>query len=232
MSKSKARHLDPNFEDFVVEKVFRSDGEVLGLAVRRPGDPEGYCKLVTLPVDDPVDVEEGDDVRLYDDPEVGLRGADVNGVNLYYWSKERKQRYGEEAAEERRRRMKREFEENREEMDAKYGALPEVFRRRIDRFRGNNPDFRWMYEDYELFVCEEAVKIAEALETPEAVEEFVELSPGEQKELVDHSPKHSNLSFGGGHQVGVPVPEGPGEGGGDGGCPIAPRGVRGVRRGA
>lgn len=46
-------------------------------------------------------------------------------------------------------------------MDVDYENLPDAFKKRIDRFRANNPDFRFEFESYELFCCMEAVKIAE-----------------------------------------------------------------------
>lgn len=196
MSDFEERHRDPNFTDYVVEDVFHNDNGVLGLAVRKYGDQEGFGKMFSLPVTPRVEPQEGDEVRIYDDPDVGVRGADVNGENLYYWSKAEKQNYLDRQKEEQRREKIREFEENRDEMNATYEALPEPFRRRIDRFRRNNPEFRWKYEDYELFVCSEAVKMAEALGTAEAVEEFRTLSPKEQKELVNYSPMHSGNTFG------------------------------------
>ncbi len=192
---SLSRHENPNFEDFVIEKVYHSEEDSIGLSVRRRGDPEGVGKLFTLPVGTETELCEGDDIRIYDDPEVGLRGADVNGENLFYWSREEKRRYVDRQAKKRRNKERQKFEENREELDTRYGALPKVFRERIDRFRRNNPDFRWMFEDYELFVCEEAVKIAEAMETPEAVEEFREMSIDEQYEAVDLEDGHSGNTF-------------------------------------
>lgn len=51
----------------------------------------------------------------------------------------------------------------RVKLDADFAALPEVFRRRIERRRVNNPTFRVEYEGYELFVCVEAVKLADHL---------------------------------------------------------------------
>lgn len=108
-------------------------------------------------------------------------GSTVRGVilnkNLVYYKTD------EDLAEEHRvwvedlhRRQAEEFERNRSKLDAEYEALPECFRHRIDRFRLNNPEFRVQYEQYELFCCREAVKIANALRTPEAVQAWAETS--------------------------------------------------------
>lgn len=72
---------------------------------------------------------------------------------------------------------KRDFEGEREALDRAYEALPPEFRRRFDRFRRNNPEFRWRHEDYEMMVSQEAIKLAAALGTPEAVEGFLSLGP-------------------------------------------------------
>src|SRR5690606_38613321 len=55
----------------------------------------------------------------------------------------------------------------RAERDARVAALPECFQKRIARFRRNNPDFYWEYEAYEMAVCVDAVKIADAMRNDE-----------------------------------------------------------------
>jgi hypothetical protein len=89
-----------------------------------------------------------------------VRGLDLDGQEVFYKTPEEQAEEGRRCAEERDREQRAEFERNREDLDAKYDALPEVFRRRIDKFRGNNPDFRWEFEPYEMSCCEDAVKIA------------------------------------------------------------------------
>lgn len=41
--------------------------------------------------------------------------------------------------------------------------MPKVFKQRIDRFRNNNPDFRWKYEGLESSLCVQAVLVAKYL---------------------------------------------------------------------
>lgn len=89
------------------------------------------------------------------------------------------------------------FEKNKAALDAKYDALPDHFKRRLDKFRKNNISFRWEYEPYEMSVCVDAVKIAEALKTPEEIKRFRELDYREQKKLVPGlDDGHSGNSFG------------------------------------
>lgn len=187
---------DLNFEDYEVEEVF-TDEDTIALKVSKPSKPEGVGTLVTLPVKQGTEPEPepGDDVRLYRHPEAGVCGADVNGENFFYVSVEEKKRRKMEKKKEIERKKKQEFEEKRGELDKQYEELPKPFQKRIDRFRRNNPDFRWKYEEYELFVCREAVKIAETLETLEAVKEFRKASIEEQFETVDLEEGHSGNTF-------------------------------------
>jgi hypothetical protein len=97
---------------------------------------------------------------------------------------------------EREAKDKAEFEKNKAKLDAQYQALPEVFQRRIDRFRTNNPDFRWKFEEYEILVCSQAVVIADALKTPEKISSWKSMGFKKQKRLVPGlSDGHSGNTF-------------------------------------
>ena len=50
---------------------------------------------------------------------------------------------------------------NEKDQDERYNKLPIVFQKRLTRFRTNNPNFKRQFEHYELFCCEEAIKIAD-----------------------------------------------------------------------
>lgn len=139
----------------------------------------------------------GDIVTLYTQGFSFIRGIDLNGQQLFYKTDAQleahriKENYRIEKEKEER------FAENKEKMDAQYDALPEVFRKRIDRFRSNNPDFRKDYEDYELFCCEQAVLIAETLKTPEKVKEFSKMDwDSQMKHIPDLDDGHSGNTFG------------------------------------
>lgn len=83
------------------------------------------------------------------------------------------------------------------ERDAKVAAMPEFFRKRIERFRKVTPDFRRDHEPYEIFTCEQAVLFAEKLQTPEALSAFSQASCDEQRRLVPGlSREHSGNTFG------------------------------------
>ncbi len=93
-------------------------------------------------------------------------------------------------------KKKAKWHEKREETAARIAALPERFRERIEFFM-RRPDWGWNYGFYELFCCEEATKIAKALNTREKIEAFSNMNASQQRELVpDLDPDHSSNTFG------------------------------------
>lgn len=109
-----------------------------------------------------------------------IRGVIINGALIYYRTEaEQQAKQAREVAAMQEKRL-REFEETgRAELDAKYATLPPIFQARIDKFRHNNPDFRWEYEGYEMFCCEEAVKLARHWGTIEAAQHYTSLAASE-----------------------------------------------------
>jgi len=98
---------------------------------------------------------------------------------------------------------KADYKKNKGRMDRQFDALPAIFRERINKFRQNNRNFRWEFEAYELFCCEQAVLIAEGLgkgknkkELLKVFEEFGRLSWDEQvKKIPGLSTGHSGNMF-------------------------------------
>lgn len=90
-------------------------------------------------------------------------------------------------------KRKHKFERQKETLDKQYARLPEVFQRRLDKFRRNNPDFRWEFEAYEMFTCREAVRIANKFKK----------DPHELELLVEkknwHELLHARMKFPKGH---------------------------------
>jgi hypothetical protein len=126
-----------------------------------------------------------------------VRGLALNGHIAWYRSEEEDLREAQarQAASDAERR--REFEQHgRAELDARYATLPPVFQRRIDRFRRNDPDFRWGSEGYEMSCAVDAVKIAAWARTPERVKEYHDLAWKEQQAAIpDIFQGHSGNSF-------------------------------------
>lgn len=125
-----------------------------------------------------------------------VRGLDLNGQEVFYRTPEQQAELHAQSVREHEAKDKVEFEQNKVELDAQYQALPEVFQRRIDKFRTNNPDFRWKFEAYEMLVCTQAVMIAEALKTSTAIQSWKDMDFKKQKRLVpDLSNGHSGNTF-------------------------------------
>ena len=159
-------------------------------------DAEGWTFFV--PRKHGVVPQVGDKARFYGNG-IGsiVRGLVLNDKPVFYRTEEEQtaqnQRDREQDDEDRRAK----FEQNRTAMDADYDALPPVFRERIDKFRNTNPDFRWQYEDYEVFCCKEAVKIAGHMQTADKVAEFHRATTERQHELVPNlDDGHSGNTFG------------------------------------
>lgn len=94
------------------------------------------------------------------DPDSGLPSVPDWHEVFFKTEAEMEAEHRKMASDMQAQRLK-EFEENKEKLDAQYESLPSCFQRRVDRFRRNNPDFRWEFEPYELFCCTEAVKMAD-----------------------------------------------------------------------
>ena len=126
-----------------------------------------------------------------------VRGLAINGVVAYYRTEAEQHALDLQEQAKRDTDRRAEFEQNRAKMDAEYDALPEVFRRRLDKFRNTNPEFRWRFEEYEMCCCKDALKIAAAVKTVEAVQKFHDATSEEQERLVPDMDKgHSGNSFG------------------------------------
>lgn len=145
----------------------------------------------------------GETLRLYGR---GI-GFTVRGIVVgspLAWRTYRYMTEAEEAAQHEQRRQdeetarERKFEETREETDRRIAALPEPFRRRIYRFQDDGGHtFRRDYESYELFCCEQAVAIADALKNRHELRAWRELSFAEQKARVPAlDDGHSGNTFG------------------------------------
>lgn len=138
-----------------------------------------------------------------------FHGVEIDGEELFYrtpW-----ERFAERMAMLAGfdRQSRERFEEQREELDAKYDALPEALKLRFDRFRAEDPDFRHEGEAYEMAAAWDGAKIADYLR-PQAivakdekaierlVRDFHALSWEEQKAAIpDLDEGHSGNTFAG-----------------------------------
>ena len=133
----------------------------------------------------------GDTLVLHTYAGSSIRGVDLNGKVLYYFSDDELEEQHRILKEKMKKENEERFKKEKSQMDADYEALPEYFQKRIDRFRTNNPDFRIEHESYELFCCKEAVKIANVYKTPEKVEELKAMNYEDILEIADIEDGHT-----------------------------------------
>lgn len=126
-----------------------------------------------------------------------VRGLTINGVTVFYRSEAEQKAENQREAKEREKAERQEFEDSRAEFDAKYAALPEVFQRRLDRFRAGNPDFRWKFEGYEMFCCTQALAFAAQFPTEKELDAW-SLMPYEKQKAACPAMEdgHSGNTFG------------------------------------
>ena len=184
---------DDQFEDSVIEEVTR-EGEYW--ALRADSGWSFSFEASHAPEFVP---QVGHAMRQYGGLGRPVRGLVIDGQTIYYRSPaEETSRHRKWVADEKAKRL-REFEESgRAKLDAQYDALPLIFQARIDKFRRNNPEFRVEYEGYEMFCCEEAVKLATALPSEDEVRAFAALDYAQQKLTVPTLAydEHSGNTFG------------------------------------
>ena len=199
------KHEDREFEDHLITEV---RGNESGWTL----DMDGLCFHCPIVSDtgEPVDPPPaaGMTARMYGK---GF-GYTVRGLYLndqldrvqrvfYRTPEQQEQKHRDWCAEQNRVKLAL-FEANREELDRRFAALPEIFQRRIQKFRNTNPEFRWEYEDYEMFCCEQAVIYARMFPTVEELSAFHQLpwdqqvakfEEGEQRGAFEG---HSGNTFG------------------------------------
>ena len=126
-----------------------------------------------------------------------IRGMDLNEVTIFWKTDEELEADRLEWLENNEREKQQKFKENKILLDEQYNELPDCFKKRIDRFRANNPRFRIDYESYELFCCTQAVEIANSLKTADKIQGFMKLNWKQQEILVPKlSDGHSGNTFG------------------------------------
>lgn len=127
-----------------------------------------------------------------------IRGQALNHEVLYYRTPA--QQEAQNALERDARQAKRvaEYEGKRADFDARVLVLPEKLRERVEGFRVFGGDeWRWEFEPYEIFCCEEAVKLHAHFPTGESVKAFHAL-PHEAQRVAfpEMSNEHSGNTFG------------------------------------
>jgi hypothetical protein len=126
-----------------------------------------------------------------------VRGIVINGrVYRYKTEAALEQEHQDYLAAEQRRKLEA-LERERPQRDRDIAILPEPLRKRIERFQQTLGGWRAEFEPYELFACQEAFLIAEALKTGDAIRAFRGLPHEEQRAQVPGlSQDHSGNTFG------------------------------------
>ncbi len=76
-----------------------------------------------------------------------------------------------------------------------YEALPPYFKRQIDRARNEGLEYQMKIEADLMFVCQESLKIAKALKTPEAIEKYQFVNPKFRTQDVPELSTRLSTSF-------------------------------------
>lgn len=139
----------------------------------------------------------GDTIEVYGEMGHTIQGMCINGKTAFFNGEIGLKIDHKKYCRNMDSRRKREFKKSIDTLDAKYNSLPDVFKKRLDILRRNNPKFRWKFEPYEMMCCVDAVKIAAICGTKEKVIEFSKAGCEEQFKLVTNlTDGHSGNSFG------------------------------------
>jgi hypothetical protein len=193
-SDSRSNHRawsDREREEHVIERVEGDAAKGYSLSF----DRSMGCGM---PATDLVVPKVGDSLTLWGKGfGFSFRGQAINQTVVWYRDEIEDRAYHAEDAKKREAEQRADYETKRTEHDAIIAGLPDVFRQRFAGYRQRNPNFGWKFEGYELMACQDAVRIAEALKTPEAIKAFYDMPWEEQKRAVpDLDDGHSGNSFG------------------------------------
>ncbi len=184
---------DHEYEEHVIEEVREEAGDYYELSFGRAMGI-GCPKVPGLPAP-----QFGETLRLYGRGFGStVRGIVINGRVYRYQTAAEADAAHEQWCLDREVQREREFTEQRDATDRRIAALPPLFQERIAKFqRDGGYAFRRDYEGYELFCCEQAVVIADALKTDEAVLAWAKLPYEQQKAAVPGlDDGHSGNTFG------------------------------------
>ncbi len=148
--------LDQQFEAYRLESV-DATMDPAGWHLRFDGSvgvwcPASQCTETPKP---------GETVRLYGKGlGYAVRGIIIEGrVYRYLTEAQEKAAHAQWVLDQERQRQEK-LDRELPDRDARRAALPEPFRLRVEGFIAARPNFRRDHEGYELFVCEEAAKMA------------------------------------------------------------------------
>lgn len=187
-----AMPVDSEFELAIVKSAEKQDG---GWSVLRE---DGWSLWLT---DNGIEPEPGDVMRCYGRG-IGysVRGIAIEGKGIirYLTKSEERAEFDRQQAERKKDQRAKEIE-TRPDRDLRVRELPRALRLRAERFQNARDGWRAEHEPYELFVCEEAAKIAAHFEGENAIyrlNEWAEKPFEAQMAEVAVSDGHSGNTFG------------------------------------
>lgn len=133
-----------------------------------------------------IEPKPGDILRMYGQG-IGytVRGIVIEEKGIVRYRTEAQEQLDREVDRERKQNKRQdELDDERSERNLRIRELPQSLRQRIERFQIARENWRRDYEDYELFVCEEAAKIAQHFEGKNGIYHLNEWTnqPNEQQE--------------------------------------------------
>lgn len=129
-----------------------------------------------------VEPKVGDELVFYGQFGMRVQGVDLNGEPVFFKTEAELEFDHAKFRLDLETKRARQFEEAREQLDADYARMHPAFQKRLDRFRAEDPNFRWSDEGYESFCLVEATVIIEKLKTAEAVEALMGSDKWKQQE--------------------------------------------------
>lgn len=148
-----------------------------------------------------------------------VRGVFIDGHQFKYMTIQQADEAHQKWVDNLHKERQEAYEKDKVAIETRFKALPEFFRSRLQGFRDADPKFIWDEEPYEMFCCEQAVVIADALKKSgpeiqsiskegwgkyyqETITAFMRASSAEQRKLVPGlSDEHSGNTFGGACQL-------------------------------
>ena len=181
---------DYQYQEYILHKVTK---EREGWELNLDGSLIFWC-----PGDSSVIPHKGMLARLYGGGFGGItRGLFLNGQKVFYRTEDEQDLKNRQDNEDSQRKTKETFEDNKDDYFDRINKLPEVFQKRIAKFQNTNPDYDWKFGGYELFCCEQAVKLADYFKSDNALMTWNKLDYKEQEKQCPVLDKgHSGNTFG------------------------------------
>lgn len=141
----------------------------------------------------------GDTIAMYGSWGRPIRGVAINGDIRWYISEEDWSAQAKKESELKRRKDRIAFAYKSDTpLIRRIKALPDIYRRRMEKFIGASDSFLREYGDYEMSATEDAVKVQKWLEENGATKENYKLLGDDWKlgESIGMSDGHSGNSYG------------------------------------